>query len=94
MRQKLTSIICCSGLLATCADPAPTPDPDELSITPFVNELFRRHLSNLALTEELSLAEVYGDKWKEFAVFQHTLTPNQHNDILEHRLNTLDCWNY
>ena len=69
MRQKLTSIICCSGLLATCADPAPTPDPDELSITPFVNELFRRHLSNLALTEELSLAEVYGDKWKEFAVF-------------------------
>ena len=69
MRQKLTGIICCFGLLAACTDPAPTPDPNALSITPFVNELFQQHLNNLTPTEELSLAEVYGDQWKEFAVF-------------------------
>lgn len=68
MRYKLTGFIACSAiLLGACA--APRPPSAELSIESFTDELFRRHLHNLTITEELSLAEVYGDQWKEFVVF-------------------------
>ena len=39
------------------------------SIDPFVDELFRRHHTNSAATQELSIEEVYGGLWEEFAVF-------------------------
>jgi hypothetical protein len=73
MHQKLSAIIgvvSCSVLLAAaCSDSSPTPDPNALTITPFDNELWRQHLDNLTLTEDLSLTEVYGDQWKEYAIF-------------------------
>ena len=73
MHQKLSAIIgvvSCSVLLAAaCSDSSPTPNPNVLTITPFDNELWRQHLDNLTLTEDLSLTEVYGDQWKEYAIF-------------------------
>lgn len=70
MRYKLTSTICCSTLLAACAIPEPTFSPDRFStIDPFVDELFRRHLTNPAVTQELSLEDGYLGVWEEFAIF-------------------------
>lgn len=70
MRYKLTSTICCATLLAACAIPEPTFSPDQFStIDPFVDELFRRHLTNPAATQELSLEDSYLGVWDEFAIF-------------------------
>ncbi|MDO5101214.1 MAG: hypothetical protein Q4D52_06610 [Eubacteriales bacterium] len=70
MRYKLTSTIYCATLLAACAIPEPTFSPDQFStIDPFVDELFRRHLTNPAATQELSLEDIYGGVWEEFAIF-------------------------
>ena len=68
MKYKLTGFIACTTiLLGACA--APGPPSAELSIEPFAEELWRQHLNNLTLTEDLSITEVYGDKWKEYAIF-------------------------
>lgn len=72
MRQKLLGIIitvACTALAVACTDSPPTPNPNKLTIDPFVDELWRQHLDNLTLTEDLSLTEVYGDQWKEYAIF-------------------------
>ena len=72
MRQKLLGIIitvACTALAVACTDSPPTPNPNKLTIDSFVDELWRQHLDNLTLTEDLSLTEVYGDQWKEYAIF-------------------------
>lgn len=70
MRYKLTSTICCATLLAACSIPPPPFSPDQFStIDPFVDELFRRHLTNPAATQELSLEDGYLGVWEEFAIF-------------------------
>lgn len=67
MRYKpISLIICTSALLAACSDSS-TPLSD-LLIFDFDDELFRRHTINLKATEELSLAEVYGKQWKQYAI--------------------------
>lgn len=74
MRYKLTgTVLCCSAVLATCAIPAPPPQSSApnvfSSIDPFVDELFRRHLTNPAASQELSLEDGYLGVWEEFAIF-------------------------
>lgn len=70
MRYKLTGFIACTTiLLGACTDSPPTPDPHRLTIDPFRHELWRQHLYNLTLIEDLSLTEVYGDQWKEYTIF-------------------------
>ena len=67
MRYKpISLIICTSTLLTACGEPF-TPLYDPL-IYDFTDELYRRHKINLKATEELSLAEVYGKQWKQYAV--------------------------
>ncbi len=67
MRHKSISLVICAfTLLTACSEPS-TPLSD-LLIFDFDDELFRRHTINLKATEELSLAEVYGKQWKEYAV--------------------------
>ena len=72
MRQKSLCIIITVGyatLAAACTDSPPAPDPNMLTIAPFSDELFRQHLNNLTLIEDISITEVYGDKWEEYAIF-------------------------
>lgn len=66
MRYKSVGlIICTSALLTACSDSVPLSD---LLIYDFTHELYRRHTINLKATEELSLTEVYGKQWKQYAI--------------------------
>lgn len=75
MKYKLTGFIACTAtLLVACtesdfdSDPGPAPVSD-ISIELVADELYRQHLNNLTLTEDVSLTEAYGNKWEKFAIF-------------------------
>ncbi|MDO5101213.1 MAG: hypothetical protein Q4D52_06605, partial [Eubacteriales bacterium] len=69
MKYKLTSVIACSATLLVACSQTETAPISDMSIDPVIDELYRQHLDNLTLTEDVSLTEAYGDKWEKFAIF-------------------------
>lgn len=84
MRYKPTSLIIgTSILLIACCDSIAVSDT---WIYDLKRELFQRHRIHLTTTEKLTLAEVYGKHWDEYAIIcpsSNTATVKAHFKIAE-----------
>ena len=75
MKYKLTGFIACTATLLVACSKTETAPVSDMSIDSVADELYRQHLNNLTLTEDVSLTEAYGDKWEKFAVFCSAQNP-------------------
>ena len=85
MRHRLVGLIICTSTLLTACSDSSTPVMD-LLIYDFTGELFRRHTINYKATEELSLAEVYGKQWKQYAI----ICPSSDTAVIKERFGLTD----